>query len=52
MGQKRGDGKQRFKKRGGGGKLGKGGGRVDLSKVGLEPPYKLCPQFLHCISSF
>ena len=43
-----------FKK---GGKLGQGvgalkGGGGGGGVGGVEPPYELCPQFSHCISSF
>ena len=43
-----------FKK---GGKLGQGvgalkGGGGGGGWGGVEPPYELCPQFSHCISSF
>ena len=43
-----------FKK---GGKLGQGVGALKSGgggggAGGVEPPYELCPQFSHCISSF
>ena len=40
MEQKRGEGKQRFKKNGGGGQTGLRGGC--LKRGGLKPPYELC----------
>ena len=30
----------------------KGGGGGGGGAGGVEPPYELCPQFSHCISSF
>ena len=47
---KRGEGKQRFKKKRGWGKLGQGGGA--LKKVGLEPPYEVCIYSLAICSGF